>query len=135
MPQGFAALLCLDPDGDLEETVEEMNTAVAEVATGEITLATRSVTLDDVAVNEGEYIGLVNGRLCASGGEMTAVFAQVLSAMEMDERELLTIYYGSGVSAEQAREIATQINDLYEDVEIEIMPGGQPHYFYILGAE
>ncbi len=135
VPQGFAALLCLEPDGELEEVVAEMNTAVAEVATGEITLATRSVTLDDVAVNEGEYIGLVNGRLCASGKEMTAVFAQVLSAMEMDEREILTIYYGSGVSAEEAQEVAAQINDLYEDVEIEIMPGGQPHYFYILGAE
>ncbi len=135
VPQGFTAMLCLDPDGDLEETVEEMKTAVSEVATGEITRATRSVTLDGVEVNEGEYIGLVNGRLCASGEDLTAVFANVLAEMEMDEREILTLYYGSDVTKEQTQEVAAQINELYEDVEIEIMAGGQPHYFYILGAE
>ena len=135
VPQGFAAMLCLDPNGDLAETVEEMNTAVSEVATGEITRAVRSVTLDGVAVNEGEYIGLVNGRLCASGEDMTKVFAKMLEDMEMDEREILTLYYGNDVSASDAKAVATEINELYEDVEIELMPGGQPHYFYILGAE
>ena len=135
VPQGFAAMLCLDPDGDLAETVEEMKTAVSEVATGEITRAVRSVTLDGVEVNEGEYIGLVNGRLSASGEDMSTVFAQMLSAMEMEDREILTLYYGNDVTPQDAQAVATEINELYEDVEIELMPGGQPHYFYILGAE
>lgn len=135
VPQGFAAMLCLDPDGDLEDTVAEMQTAVSEVATGELTRAVRSVTLDGVEVNEGEYIGLVNGRLRASGENMMAVFEQMLAVMEVDEREILTLYYGSDVSANDAQTVAAEINELYEDVEIELMPGGQPHYFYILGAE
>lgn len=135
VPQGFAAMLCLDPDGDLAETVEGMNTAVSEVATGEITRAVRSVTLDGVEVNEGEYIGLVNGRLCASGEDMSAVFAQMFTAMEMEDREILTLYYGQDVTPEDAEAVAAEINALYEDVEIELMAGGQPHYFYILGAE
>ena len=135
VPQGFAAMLCLNPDGDLADTVAEMETAVSEVATGEITRAVRSVTLDGVEVNEGEYIGLVNGRLSASGEDMSAVFAQMLSAMEMEDREILTLYYGNDVTPQDAQAVATEINELYEDVEIELMPGGQPHYFYILGAE
>ncbi len=135
VPQGLAAMLRLELDEALDVVVAEMNTAVSEVATGEITKAVRSVTLDGVEVKEGEYIGLVNGRLSASGENMTAVFAKILTAMEMDERELLTLYYGSDVTANEAQRVATEINTLYEDVEIEVMPGGQPHYFYILGAE
>ena len=66
---------------------------------------------------------------------MTAVFTEILTAMEMEDREILTLYYGSDVSVNDAQAVAVEINELYEDVEIELMPGGQPHYFYILGAE
>ena len=134
-PQGLSALLALDPDGDLEETTAAMLEASQEVSTGEITRATRTVTLDDVEVNEGEFIGLVDGRLCTSGSELTAVLNAVLAAMQMEDRELLSLYYGQDISEDEAGEIASQIEEQYEDVEIELLSGGQPYYFYILGAE
>jgi hypothetical protein len=55
--------------------------------------------------------------------------------MEMDERELVSLYYGQDVMEDEATAVAEQIESLYPDVEVEILPGGQPHYFYILGAE
>jgi len=134
-PQGLSAMLALDPDGDLEETTDAMIEASQEVSTGEITRATRSVTLDGVEVNEGEFIGLVDGRLCSSGAELTAVLSAVLAAMEMEDRELLSLYYGQDISEDEAGELASQIEEQYEDIEIELLPGGQPYYFYILGAE
>lgn len=134
-PQGLSALLALDPDGDLDKTTEAMIDAAKEVSTGEITRATRSVTLDGVAVNEGEFIGLVDGRLCSSGTELTAVLSAVLTAMEMEDRELLTLYYGQDIAEDEASELASQIEEQYEDIEIELLSGGQPYYFYILGAE
>ena len=134
-PQGLSAMLGLNPDGELAETAKAMADAAHEVATAEITRATRTVTLDDVEVNEGEYIGLVNGRLCTSGSELTAVLNAVLTAMEMDDRELLSIYYGEDISEEEAGDLASQIEDQYDDLEIELLSGGQPYYFYILGAE
>ena len=134
-PQGLSAMLALNPDGNLEETAAAMDDASHQVATGEITRATRSVTLDGVTVNEGEFIGLVNGRLCTSSSELTAVLNAVLAAMEMADRELLSIYYGQDISEEEAAELASQIEEQYEEVEIELLPGGQPYYFYILGAE
>jgi DAK2 domain fusion protein YloV len=134
-PQGLSAMLALDPDGDLEEITAAMREASQEVSTGEITRATRTVTLDDVKVNEGEYIGLVDGRLCTSGSELGKVLTAVLTAMEMDERELLSVYYGEDVSEEEAGELAEQIEAQYDEIEIELLPGGQPYYFYILGAE
>lgn len=134
-PQGLSAMLALNPDGDLTATAVAMSGTAQEVATGEITRATRTVTLDGVEVNEGEYIGLVDGRLCTSGSELTAVLNAVLIAMEMEERELLSIYYGQDISEDAAGELAAQIEGQYEEIEIELLPGKQPYYFYILGAE
>lgn len=134
-PQGFSAMLALDPDGELEETAAAMQEAAGFVVTGEMTRATRTVTLDGVEVNEGEIIGLVNGRLCASGTEIEAVLAQMLPEMEMEEREIISVYYGADVSEADAAAVATQIKSSYPDVEVELLAGGQAHYFFILGAE
>lgn len=134
-PQGFSAMMALNPDGDLAETAAAMQEALGYVTTGEITRATRSVELDGVVVNEGEVIGVVNGRLCVSGSELPAVIADVLAEMEMDDQELLSLYYGQDVTEVEATAVAQQIEALYPDIEVEILPGGQAYYFYILGAE
>lgn len=134
-PQGFSAMLALKPDGELEETAAAMREASDFVVTGEMTRATRTVTLDGVEVNEGEIIGLVNGRLCASGSEVDVVLAQMLQEMEMEEREIVSVYYGADVSETDAAAVATQIESSYPDVEVELLEGGQAHYFFILGAE
>ncbi|MBE2223390.1 MAG: DAK2 domain-containing protein [Anaerolineae bacterium] len=135
IPQGFGAMLHHDPDGDLAETAAAMTDSLGDIATGEITQATRSVTIDDIEVNEGEILGLVNGRLCTSGATFTEVLEQMLADMDMDERELVSLYYGADVNEKDAQEVAAQIETLYPAVEVEVLSGGQAHYFYILGAE
>lgn len=134
-PQGFSAMLALNPDGELAETAVSMQTAAQQVATGEITRATRSVTLDGVVVNEGEVIGLVNGRLCSAHLELETVLAEVLAGMAMEDREIVSLYYGQDVTQAEAQEVVATIEEAYPDVEVELLSGGQPHYFYILGAE
>ncbi|MCP4424075.1 MAG: DAK2 domain-containing protein [Chloroflexi bacterium] len=134
-PQGFSAMMALNPDGELEATAVAMRQALDFVVTGEIVRATRSVELDGVAVEEGEIIGLVDGRLRASGSDINESIAQVLTNMEMDEQELLSLYYGEDVSEAEVAAVAEQIEGLYPNVELEVLSGGQAHYFYILGAE
>ncbi|MCA9964297.1 MAG: DAK2 domain-containing protein [Anaerolineales bacterium] len=134
-PQGFSAMLALNPDGELAETAVSMQTAAQQVATGEITRATRSVTLDGVVVNEGEVIGLVNGRLSSANLALTAVLDDVLAGMGLEDREIVSLYYGQDITEAEAEEVVAHIENAYPDVEIELLPGGQPHYFYILGAE
>ncbi len=134
-PQGMSAMLALNPDGDLEETAAAMQELAASVATGELTRATRSVEINGITVNEGEMIGLVDGKLCAADTSLETVLKQVLAEMDMDEREIVTLYYGSDVDQEQADLIAQQIETLYPDVEVEVHAGKQPHYHYIIGAE
>lgn len=134
-PQGFGAMLSFDPDGDLDETTNDMHEASQQVSTGQLTRATRSVTLDGVEVEEGQIIGLVDGRLCSSGSEIEVVLNDVLESMDVANREIVSIYYGADINEQEAAAVAEKIKSIYADVEIELLPGGQAHYFYILGAE
>jgi DAK2 domain fusion protein YloV len=135
VPQGLSALLALKPDGDLETVAQAMERAAAQVSTGELTRATRTVTLDGVSVEEGAIIGLVDGRLCASDDTIEGVLDQMLPAMAAEERELATIYYGADTSEAEAIELAGRIKQVNPDIEVEIVAGGQAHYFFILGLE
>lgn len=135
VPQGISALLSLNADGDLAEVAANMTVAARQVATGEITTATRSVTLDDVEVQEGAIIGLVDGHLCASSPDFETVLDQMLVALEISEREILSIYYGADVVPEEAEALAEKIEETNPHLEVEVLAGGQKYYFYILGAE
>ncbi|MEZ4516657.1 MAG: hypothetical protein R3C44_07395 [Chloroflexota bacterium] len=135
VPQGLSALLALQPDGDLESVASAMEIAAEQVSTGELTRATRTVTLDGVACEDGALIGLVDGRLCASDQEMDVVVEQMLEAMEIEDRELVSIYYGADKTEADAVELAGQIKQHNPDIEVEIIAGGQAHYFFILGVE
>ncbi|MCB8953861.1 MAG: DAK2 domain-containing protein [Ardenticatenales bacterium] len=135
VPQGVSALFAYQADGDLEDIATAMRDASAEVSSGEITTATRTVSLDGVDVQEGNYIGLANGRLCAAADTLQNVVAQTLDKMGVDDCELLSVYYGKDVSAAEAEAFSTEIQALHPDLEIELVAGGQPHYFFILGAE
>jgi DAK2 domain fusion protein YloV len=135
VPQGISALCAFNPDGETQPTIRLMESAARGVASGEITRATRSVTLDGIDVNEGEFIGLANGRLCSADTGLLAVLAQTLETMELDGRELLSVYYGQEISETEAKTIVAEIETLYPDIEVELLCGGQPHYLYILGAE
>jgi dihydroxyacetone kinase-like predicted kinase len=128
-------MMMLDVDGDLMDTAVAMTEVLGDVATGEITRAVRSVTIDDVAVEEGQYIGLVDGRLCACADALNDVLSQVLASMEMAEREIVSLYYGQDVTKDEATAVAAQIETTYPDVEVETLSGGQAYYYYILGAE
>lgn len=135
IPQGIAALLALNYQADLETNAELLRAAAEDVESGEITTATRSVEIDGVKVETGEIIGLVNERLVASGPTVEHVMWPMLDAMGLEDREILTLYFGNGVNTEQADHLAAKISERFPDQEIELVDGGQPHYHYILSVE
>jgi hypothetical protein len=136
-PQGVAAMFNgYDMSGDLDEVYEAMNKASDEIVTAEITTATRSVELDGVAVTQGQIIGLLDGQLKVSGDTIEEVARGLLSHVEdMEDMELITIYYGEGKTAVDAQTLADTLAETYEDMEFDVVFGGQPHYPYILSIE
>jgi DAK2 domain fusion protein YloV len=135
IPQGIAAMMSLQPEATLEANVDLMERSLSQVKTGEITRATRTVQLDGVDVKEGSIIGLVDGKLRSSGSHENEVVDDVLEKMEVADCGIVTIYYGADVSIDQAAGLAERIRSQYPDVEVEVVEGGQAHYFYILGTE
>jgi dihydroxyacetone kinase-like predicted kinase len=135
VPQGISALLALNQDELYEDVVGAMQEALGHVASGELATAIRSVVLDGVDVEEGQTIGVANGRLCASGQDIDQVLGQLLDEMDMGDRELVSVYYGQDVTEPDALSIAGRIEALFPDVEVEVLSGGQAIYQYIFGAE
>jgi hypothetical protein len=135
VPQGLVACLRLNPTGDFDEIVEEMNESLDEVEAGEITTATRSIEINGLKVKEGEVIALLNGELVDSSDTVVKACSNLLIKAETDEREHITIFYGEDTTPEQVKEITDLIHNEYPDHEVEVHEGGQPHYQFILSIE
>jgi hypothetical protein len=135
IPQGLAAMLSFDPDGDFEQIVAAMQRAISEVETGEITTAVRSVEIDGVRVEEGQIIALHNGKLVLAAGDLLEGCLAFLEHADADEFELITMFYGEDVTREEADEVAGKIQERYPDLEIEVQDGGQSHYQFIFSIE
>jgi len=135
VPQGLNALLHYDPDGDFEEVVEAMESALHDVETGEITTATRSVEINGVKVSQGEVIALLNGSLVASAPSVLEACLTLLEKANTRERERITLFYGQNISKAEVNKIVDKIREVYPRHEIELHEGGQPHYQLILSIE
>lgn len=135
IPQGIAALLALNYQTDFEANVAAMTEAVAEIETGEVTTATRTARINGVQVVEGQIIGLHNGELKVAGATVEEAVQGLLEEMDAGEHEIITLYYGEGVSQADADALADLLHEHWPDQEIEVVAGGQPHYHYILSVE
>jgi DAK2 domain fusion protein YloV len=135
VPQGISALLALNYQAELADNVRIMTDAAACLETVEITTAVRSVQIDGIDVQEGEVIGLVNGKLRVKGSKPEQVAHLSLQEIGVEDYEIITIYYGEMVSADEAESLADEILAQYPGQEVEVVDGGQPHYHYILSAE
>ncbi|MBV8695555.1 MAG: DAK2 domain-containing protein [Chloroflexi bacterium] len=135
MPQGIAALLSFNFEADFAANCQAMTQAIEHVQTAEITTAVRSVQVGAVDVREGNYIGLINGKLTVAGQNMDHVINDTLQRMELENYEVVTLYYGENVTAAQAQERVHHIKQQYSHLEIEVVDGGQAYYPYIISAE
>ena len=135
VPQGLAAMLSLVPDGELEAVAEKMTKAIANVKTGEITVATRTVEIDGVRVKEGQVIALLDGKLVVSAETVEQGVMDLLDKANAAEHELVTLFYGEGIPHGEANRIKDVISRKYSNLEIEVQEGGQPHYQFLISIE
>ena len=135
VPQGLAAMMHLNPEGDLEAVVARMTKAIEDVTTIEITTATRTVEIDGVSVEQGHVIALVDGKLAVSTVSVEAACLGALGQAVTAERELITLFYGEDISSNEANRIVDAIRAAYTAQEVELQDGGQPHYQFIISVE
>jgi DAK2 domain fusion protein YloV len=135
VPQGVSAMLRLDREGTLGANLEAMTRALGDSKTGEITVATRSVEIDGVNAEEGQVIGLLEGELVVCGDDLGAMLLALLEAANVDEAELVTLYHGEDLAPQEANAFADSVRTRWPDLEVELVDGGQPHYWFILSIE
>lgn len=138
IPQGVAAMLEYANGRDtlpLAELAASMENARKNVITGEVTTATRSVSLEGIDVREGQIIGLVDDKLAVAGDAMEAVVRSLLHKAGADKRELITLYYGDDVQEKDARQLVGTLSAEFADQEFQLVQAGQPLYPYIISVE
>ncbi|GAC1446930.1 MAG: hypothetical protein PVS3B1_29770 [Ktedonobacteraceae bacterium] len=135
LPQGIAALLSFNFEADFTTNCATMAEATRNIQTAEITTAVRSVQLGGLHVREGDFIGVINGNLAVASQNIEDALRDTLRRMDIDKYEIVTLYYGEDVTAEEAQETAKRIKREHSELEIEVVDGGQAYYAYILSAE
>ena len=135
IPQGVAALLEFNPHKPTDETAADMELGLSNVRTGEVCLAVRQVELNGVAVEEGQVIGILDRELVAAGDAPSDLLLALLERAEVEEGQLVTLYYGDPITEEEAEQAAAAVEDAIPGVEIETVDGGQPYYHYVVSIE
>lgn len=133
--QAITALIAYNPDGDLERVAEEMASHSETVTFGEVTYAVRDSAVNGLTIKEGDTIGLINDRVVLTSSGPAQAVQDLLAIMVEDDTELITLIYGEGIEEAQAAQLLERLQSAYEDYEIEIHYGGQPHYSYWLSVE
>ena len=135
VPHGIAAALAYNPNGDLSGNRDNLVEALDAVVVLEITKAVRDSQVGGLDVREGDFVGLLDGKLSASGETVEAVLRGLFDEIGDLEVELATIYRGAGLEGADAGVVTDTIEAAFPDVEFEIADGGQPHYDYIISLE
>jgi hypothetical protein len=130
---GLAAIVRYLPSLDADENEAAMLEAIEHVTTGEVTVASRDVELDGVRVLKGSFLGLADGRAVASSGDFDEVATAVVERLVSNGAEVLTLL--TGADEPELGALLRRLQERHPAVELEVQPGGQPHYPLLLAAE
>ncbi len=135
IPQGIAALLNFDPSLDEEILKANMETALSRVNTIQVTYAARDSEYDGHEIKEGDYLTLLEGKLIAIEKNLDSVISVIGDKLLEISPEFVTVFYGSDVQEDTARECAAKFEEKLPGAEITLVSGGQPVYYFIISAE
>ena len=133
-PEGISAALAFSPDCTAEENYENMKTSFGGIKTVEVTHAVRNTRMNGFSVKEGDIIAISNKKIIAKSTSITEATLNSVRKVCAD-CDMVTLYYGEGVTENEAMHVAEVIEAEYPDLEVAAYYGGQPHYYYILSAE
>ena len=135
IPQGISALLSFDEGVEMDENREAMLDAAANVRSGQITYAARNSDFDGKKIKEGEYLALVESKLCANSRKLDDAVKKMLREMCKKDTAFVNIIYGADMTEEDAARVEKMVHRDSPEAEVTIINGGQPVYYFIVSAE
>ena len=136
IPQGLSAMLAFDAEQDADQNFLAMSRAAGRVATGQITFAARDSDFDGHKIKQGEILALEEGKVAFVEKDLVKAANKLAKAIIRKDSTFVTILYGEGATEEQAGEVEKYIHAKFgDDLEVAVINGGQPVYYFILSAE
>ena len=134
-PQGFTALVSFNGDASVEENEEAMMESLSLVKSGQVTYAVRDTVMNDVEVKEGNIIAIAEGKLQAAGEGVNEITTKLVENLVDEDSAIITLFYGEDVSEEEANNLRDELEEKFDDIDVELYYGGQPLYYYLISVE
>ncbi|WP_396159033.1 MULTISPECIES: DAK2 domain-containing protein [unclassified Aerococcus] len=133
--QGLTAMLGYNPDGTLEDNKAAMVAEMANVTSGQVTVAVRNTTVDGLEIHKDHFMGIIDGKIVSEDADLVKETINMVNAMIDEDKELVTLIFGEETDQATAELIAEAVESANEDIEVEIVDGGQPVYHFLASVE
>lgn len=134
-PQGFTALVNFNADASVEENEQALMESLTMVKSGQVTFAVRDTVMNDVEVKEGNIIGIAESKLMDAGDSVDEITTSLVEKLVDEDSAIITLFYGEDVTEEDANNLRDELEEKFEDIDIELYYGGQPLYYYLISVE
>ena len=135
IPEGISAALAFDSSASLDENTNNMVEAFQNVRSGAVTYAVRNTEIDGMQLKEGEIIGLDNHAILTKSENIEEATEKLIEKLITDESMNITLFYGNGVSSEEAERFLQTLEVKYANCDVSVIAGGQPVYYYLISVE
>lgn len=135
IPQAVSALVGFNPEATAEENEVNMVEALSYVKSGQVTFAVRDTVMNGIEIREGNIIGIAEKEMVAAGDEVDEVTSKLVEKLVDEDSAIITLFYGEDVTEEQAEELRGELEEKFEDIDVELYYGGQPLYYYLISVE
>ncbi len=133
--QGLTAMLSFDPDDSLDDNVANMTDALDTVVSGEVTKANRDTTINDIAIHQGDFLGIIDGDIKVAASDLIVAASSMIEKMLDEDSEIITIMYGRDSNKKEAQKLVDELKKKHDDLEFELHDGGQPVYNFLISVE
>ena len=133
--QGLTAMLSFDPDDSLADNVANMTDALDTVVSGEVTKANRDTTINDIAIHQGDFLGIVDGDIKVAASDLIVAASSMIEKMLDEDSEIITVMYGRDSNKKEAQKLVDELKKKHDDLEFEVHDGGQPVYNFLISVE
>ena len=133
--QGLTAMLSFDPDDSLDDNVANMTDALDTVVSGEVTKANRDTTINDIAIHQGDFLGIVDGDIKVAASDLIVAASSMIEKMLDEDSEIITVMYGRDSNKKEAQKLVDELKKKHDDLEFELHDGGQPVYNFLISVE
>ena len=135
IPQGVSAVLAFDANSSIEENKENMAEVISTVQSGSVTYAVRTTNVDGIDVTVGDIMGLDEHSVLTTGKDVTETTIALVEKLVHEDSSNITLFYGEGVTEEDTANLQARLEEKFPNIDVSIVFGGQPVYYYIISVE